>query len=198
MNDQEIPQGMLLEHERKYLTDVVLKYKPNVILESGTWYGGGSTLSLVKGLYENEKGILHTVEEHSDYYEIANNFYKNSQYSKYIKLYKDNFINMINNFNLLEVDLVFLDGGDEKPCGNAKLDINEYLENYNVSENVQSFKILEEKIRPNTHIILHDWFYSHGRGNFVKRYLEKEDKMKNYKLEKSFSQYTGMAHLIKL
>ena len=195
-NEQIIPPGQLLEQERKYLTDIVLKIKPNIVLESGTWYGGGSTLSLVKGLFENKKGTLHTVEEHYDYYKIANDFYKNSQYSEHIKLYHNSFVNVIRDMNLLEVDLIFLDGGDEKPGGHPKLDYSKYVDNYNLSENVQSFKIIEQKIKPNTHIILQDWGY--GRGSFVKQYLIKENKMQNYKLEHSLSEYTGMAHLIKL
>ncbi len=192
------PPGQLSQEEKNYLTSVVLHIKPNIVLESGTWFGGGSTLSLVHGLYKNKKGILHTVEEVVGFFQVASNYYVNSKYSSFIKLYNDSFISVINNMNLSEVDLFFLDGGDETPEGQHKLPISEYINNYDVSENVQSFKIIEKQIKPNTHLILHDWNIPHGRGNFIKRYLEKENKMKHYKLQCCLNTTTGLAHLIKI
>lgn len=192
------PEGQLSQEERKYLTNVVLDIKPNIILESGTWFGGGSTLSLVDGLYQNKRGILHTVEEVLGFFEVANNYYLNSKYLNFIKLYNSSFISVINNMNLSDVNLIFLDGGDETPDGQTKLPLSEYINDYNVSENVQSFKIIEEKIKSNTHIILHDWNVKEGRGNFVKRYLEKENKIKHYKMHSCLNNTTGLAHLIKI
>lgn len=198
ININQTPPGQLSIEERNYLKNAVITFKPNLIIESGTWFGGGSTLSLVEGLYKNKKGILHTVEEVTGYYNIANNFYKNSKYLNFIKLYNSSFVSFINNIDLSQVDFIFLDGGDETPEGTHKLELKEYLNDYNCSENVQSFKIIEQKIKPNTHIILHDWNHMHGRGNFVKRYLEKEDKMKYFKLHNCLNFTTGLAHLIKL
>lgn len=197
-NTNTIPPGQLSIEERKYLKNVVTTFKPNLLLESGTWFGGGSTLSLVEGLYENKKGILHTVEEVTGYYTVANNFYKNSKYLDFIKLHNSSFISFINTIDLSEIDLIFLDGGDEAPDGKHKLELKEYLKDYNCSENVQSFKIIEERIKPNTHVILHDWNDVQGRGNFVKRYLEKEDKMKYFKIHNCLNITTGLMHLIKI
>ena len=57
-----IPSGQMTDNEKQYIYNLVKNINSKLSLESGTWYGGGSTLSLAKGLYET-KGILHTFEE---------------------------------------------------------------------------------------------------------------------------------------
>jgi hypothetical protein len=197
-----IPQGQMTKEEREYIYNTIIKNNIKSAIESGTWYGGGSTLSLTKGLYETN-GFLHTFEEHYDFYEVAKNFYVNSIYSKNIELHNTSFMNGLKNFSdefFKNVDLILLDGGDELPNGYHKQDITVYLNDYNLSENVESFKFLEEKISVGCHLLLHDWSINIGRGNFVKRYLEdtKNDKFEVVNVIDDGITLTGFAHLIKV
>jgi hypothetical protein len=197
---QNIPEGQMSENERNYITDVVKKLKPKISIESGTWYGGGSTLSIVKGLL-NTDGVLYTYEEHFDFYDVAKNFYDNSEYTNNIQLFNLSFINGINEFNdkfYDLVDFILLDGGDELPNGSHKFDVNEYIKEYNISENVQSFKILENKIKIGCHLLLHDWSIDIGRGHFVKRYLEESGNIKNFEIINLLNDTTGLIHLKKI
>lgn len=198
--EQNIPDGQMSENERNYITDVVKSLNPKISIESGTWYGGGSTLSIVKGLL-NTNGVLYTYEEHFDFYNVAKNYYDNSEYINNIQLFNETFINGINKFDdkFYElVDFILLDGGDELPNGQHKLDVSEYLKEYDKSENVQSFKILENKIKIGTHLLLHDWGVDIGRGHFVKRYLEESGNIKNFEIINLLNDTTGLVHLKKI
>jgi hypothetical protein len=155
-------------------------------------------LSLAKGLYET-KGILHTFEEHYDFYKIAKEFYDSSIYDN-VKLYNSSFTNGLKEFSddfLKSVDLILLDGGDELPNGKHKLSILEYINDYNNSENVQSFILLENKINVGCNLLLHDWSIIEGRGNFIKRYLEDTNNTK-FELINIIPGSTGLAHLKKI
>jgi hypothetical protein len=194
-----IPLGQMSTNEKKYIYDTIKNTNSKQAIESGTWYGGGSTLSLVKGLYETE-GVLYTFEENYSFYEVAKRFYDNSIYVNNIKLYNTSFINGLKNLSyefLNSVDLILLDGGDELPNGLHKLDISAYIQNYNVSENVQSFKFLEDKIRIGCNLLLHDWSVPEGRGNFIQRYLQDTNNT-NFKLIRVIPGSTGLAHIQKI
>ena len=193
------PEGQLSENERFFLENLVIEKKPRKILESGTWKGGGSTLSLTKGLYSNQSGVLETFEEHEPFHLVAKNYYTNSVYQSYIKLYNGTFLKEIQKFSddyYEDLDLIFLDGGDEAPNGLHKLEVSEYLNDYTVSENLQSFIFLSKKIKSNTIVALHDWSVTEGRGNFVKRYLEDID-FRGFELLQVVDGSTGLAILIK-
>jgi predicted O-methyltransferase YrrM len=57
-------EGQLNEDERQLLTSAVLhtSRKPRVVLEVGTWLGGGSTLHLLRALEQNGEGHLWGIE----------------------------------------------------------------------------------------------------------------------------------------
>jgi hypothetical protein len=197
----ELPQGQLSSIEREYLFDIVVNLKPNIVLESGTWYGGGSTMSLAKGLFENQKGILHTYEEHTPFYSVANNFYKSSKYNMFVQLHNGTFIDGVNSFtpeDFDSVDIIFLDGGDEAPNGHTKYDIKVYYNDPTKSENVQSFVLLDSLVKPNTHI-LHDWSVYGGRGSFVQEYFHRNPYIANkYRFVSVVGGSTGLAHLVRV
>jgi hypothetical protein len=188
-------KGQLNQIERNYLHNLVIDKKPDIILESGTWYGGGSTLAMVSALKNNNKGILYTYETHIPFYNVATKYYRNSIYYNYIKLLNEDFVIAISNLGedfYKKVSIVFLDGGDENQFGQLKLPICMYPES---SENLASFKILENKVNRGTHVICHDWLVENGRGTFIKWYLDLK-KWEGWKLE-FLEQSYGMAHLIK-
>ena len=77
--------GQLWYCERKLLHETIKKYKPSVCVEIGTWKGGGSTLFIGQALYENKKGILHTIEIYPDYYnESLSNYQKHLSGKHYL------------------------------------------------------------------------------------------------------------------
>jgi hypothetical protein len=78
-----------------------------------------------------------------------------------------------------------------------KLSILEYINDYNNSENVQSFILLENKINVGCNLLLHDWSIIEGRGNFIKRYLEDTNNTK-FELINIIPGSTGLAHLKKI
>src|SRR5271165_1691603 len=161
MDDIQIPEGQLSDVERNYLFNVVVSLKPHLVIESGTWLGGGSTLFLVKGLFENKMGKLHTYETHTPYWESASNFYEKSIYKPYILLFNEEFVQGIKKYNFDDNKVViFLDGEDESG-GRLKLPPEMYPE---ASENLATFKILESKVKSGTNVLLHDWTVDMGRG----------------------------------
>jgi len=87
------PPGQLSETERQYLYDQVKIIGPRTVLESGTWYGGGSTLSITRALHDlGTGGVLHTWEEHAPFHEVAQTFYAASDYSASIVLHRGSFV----------------------------------------------------------------------------------------------------------
>lgn len=197
MNNE--PEGHLSDYERSFLIDLVKKIKPIKILECGTWKGGGSTLCFAKGLLANQNGILDTYEEYEPFFSGAKNYYSSSQYKSFVNLYNGDFLTEIQKLSdeyYSDLELVFLDGGDENPNGLPKLEDHKYIEDYNVSENVQFFKYLSGKIKAGTILLLHDWSIPNGRGNFVKRYLD-DINFEGFALLDVIGGSTGMAYLIK-
>ena len=68
--------GQLNSEERRIITTAVLEaeQKPKVVLEVGTWLGGGSTLHLLRALEQNGVGHLWGVEaDRSTYDEMLKN-----------------------------------------------------------------------------------------------------------------------------
>jgi predicted O-methyltransferase YrrM len=64
-------EGQLNETERRILTEVILRApkKPQVVVEVGTWLGGGSTLHILRALEENGAGHLWGIEADRSIYE---------------------------------------------------------------------------------------------------------------------------------
>ncbi len=54
--------GQLSTEERRLLTECILEARPGVVLEVGTWLGGGSTLHILRALHQNGTGRLWGIE----------------------------------------------------------------------------------------------------------------------------------------
>lgn len=70
MSEPEI-EGQLNPTERRLLTQAILEAtpKPQVLLEVGTWLGGGSTLNILRALEQNGTGHLWGIEADRTVYE---------------------------------------------------------------------------------------------------------------------------------
>jgi predicted O-methyltransferase YrrM len=70
MSPAEIP-GQLNPEERRLITSAIVDApkKPRVVLEVGTWLGGGSTLSILRALENNGQGHLWGIEADRSIYD---------------------------------------------------------------------------------------------------------------------------------
>jgi predicted O-methyltransferase YrrM len=71
MTTPTIIEGQLNTAERKLLSDAILNAprKPEVVIEVGTWLGGGSTLHILRALEQNGVGHLWGVEADRSIYD---------------------------------------------------------------------------------------------------------------------------------
>lgn len=60
----QVIEGQLNAREREILTAAILgrEPKPNIVVEVGTWLGGGSTIQFLKALHHNGHGHLYGIE----------------------------------------------------------------------------------------------------------------------------------------
>jgi len=117
--------------------------KPNTIIEIGT-YTGYSALCMAEGLITN--GKLHTIDINEEYTSIANRYFNRSKYSKNIKQYIGNALNIIptltGNFQL-----AFIDADKENYSAYFDLIIDKIdLNGYIIADNVLwSGKVTKEE-----------------------------------------------------
>ena len=114
-------EGQLNAQERKLLMDAVINapIKPQIIIEVGTWCGGGSTLHLLAALEKNDKGHLWGIEADPAIYErMMENITKKAAAAARLFTPIFGFSQNVIPKWLAElpkdamVDFVFLDGGD--------------------------------------------------------------------------------------
>ncbi len=139
--------GQLSAGERQLLTDVILRSpkKPQVVLEVGTWLGGGSTLHILRALDQNQEGHLWGIEADRSVYErmIANiRLAAPEAASRFTPLF--GFSHQVIPRWLaeqgpgLQLNLVFLDGG------------------HNPAEQIMEFRLLHDRIAENGVLMAHD------------------------------------------
>lgn len=140
-------EGQLNAAERDFITQAILKapVKPRIVLEVGTWLGGGSTLHFLRALHANGEGRLWGVEAFKEIYEkmIAN-------IQAGVPEAADRFTPLFGFSTQViptwlkslptgsEVDCVFLDGGD------------------NPYEQIEEFNLLAPHIRTGGVLMAHD------------------------------------------
>jgi len=191
------PSGQLADVERRYLYDLVRVTRPQIVVESGTWKGGGSTLFLANALADNADGELHSWESHEPFHREATSFYRRQKRLRdRVHLHLGDFVRAAEGFSnsfISGTGVVFLDGGDETPEGKLKLPEDQYPA---ASENVRSFQLLSPRLQPGTHLLLHDWGVQGGRGMFVRQVLER-DGFGPWRIVEVLKTGTGMCHMIK-
>jgi len=64
-------EGQMNSEERNLIKQLIIQKKPKVVFEIGTWKGGGSTLSIASGLFENKSGVLYTCETEKAFFQQA-------------------------------------------------------------------------------------------------------------------------------
>ena len=156
--------GQLNPRERHLLQNALRSApkKPEIVLEVGTWLGGGSTLHILRVLHENGMGHLWGIEADEDIYEKMN------------RNIREAFQEGANCFSPLfgfsetiipqwlrtlppnaEIDFVFLDGGN------------------NPMEQVTEFRLLESRISVGGQLMAHD--AKLRKGKMLVPYLQRLD-----------------------
>ena len=150
MSESSIPitrsiDGQLSNEERRILTECILQTKPTVVIEVGTWLGGGSTLHILRALHQNGKGRLWGIESDRDVYERLLVNLRNAapeaidRFTPLFGLSQEVLPHWIaGEGSGLSVDVAFLDGGDQP------------------QEQITEFELLDPLIPVGGHLFAHD------------------------------------------
>jgi len=177
-------EGQLNAEERRLLTTAVLDApaKPQVVLEVGTWLGGGSTLHFLKALEANGEGHLWGIEADKTIYErmIAN--IRSAvpeaahRFTPLFGLSKDVIPRWLEEQGPnVVVDVVFLDGGD------------------NPYEQIMEFQLLEKRIPIGGRLLTHDANFR--KGKWLRPYLGQLD---NWQVELHNVSAEGLLEAVKI
>lgn len=108
--------------ERKLLYDTVMARKPEIIVETGTCRGGGSTYYIASALANlaEADGIsrqFHTIEFNPEFYDYALALYEGAlrHLNKHVTFHFGNSLNLLRGFaqTFSKVDFLMLDGGHD-------------------------------------------------------------------------------------
>lgn len=174
--------GQLSPEERAFISKTILdlEVKPEVVVEVGTWLGGGSTLHILRALQSNGRGHLWGVEAEKGIYErmIAN--IRSAvpeaaeRFTPLLGLSTSVLPDWLKTLKV-QIDVVFLDGGG------------------NPFEQIQEFKLLAPQIRTGGVLMSHD---AHTRkGKWLVPYLSLLD---NWKVEIHDFTFAGLLHARKV
>ena len=156
--------GQLNQEERRVITAAILETskKPRVVLEVGTWLGGGSTLHFLRALEKNGEGHLWGIEaDKSIYDQMIENLRRAApdaiQRFTPIFGYSDEMIpQWLRSLGAeVKVDLAFLDGGN------------------NPGEQITEFQLLDPHIPIGGQLLAHD--ANMRKGKWLVPYLSRLD-----------------------
>lgn len=167
-------EGQLWKADRKMLYDTVLETSADIVVEVGTWLGGGSTLSISKGLYQQGKGKLYTVEMIDEFHKKAKKSYAKEKpellpyieflLGKSLEVFPPLLKELSNKSGTKRIiDIVFLDGCGTKSKGGHTSTFDE-------------FKLFEKYIKPGGIFMMHDWL--DAKAELVKPHIEKSGNWK--------------------
>lgn len=138
-------EGQLLQVEREFLHEAVLRARPRLVLEVGTWKGGGSTYYIASALgklrLDGHECQFHTCETDPDRHREASSIYAGPPWNAFVHCHNvpssDLIASLISQGAI--PDWVFFDGP----------------ENEDVNHN--DFLTLDKHMRSGSHFSAHDW-----------------------------------------
>jgi predicted O-methyltransferase YrrM len=176
--------GQLNEQERRILTAAVrdAAKKPDVVMEVGTWLGGGSTLHFLRALHENGQGHLWGIEADRGIYERMIQNIRDAapeaaaRFTPVFGRSQEAIPQWLSERGAKEtVDLVFLDGGD------------------NPLEQITEFKLLADRIPIGGRLLAHD--AKLRKGKWLRPYLSLLD---NWRVQLHDVSGEGLLEAVKL
>jgi len=134
-------EGQLWPVERQTLKNLVTKNKPGIVLEIGTWKGGGSTYQIATALHDLKKGHLYTCEPDKHLFNTANTLY--SGYQRHLPV---TCMNCPSNEAIEQLlgkgkipDFVFMDGPEDPDVC------------------LDDLQVLEQQMKAGSMVVFHDW-----------------------------------------
>jgi predicted O-methyltransferase YrrM len=176
--------GQLNSEERRIITAAVLEaeQKPKVVLEVGTWLGGGSTLHLLRALEKNGTGRLWGIEaDRSTYDEMLKNIRAAApealhRFTPLFGFSQQEIPRWLGELGPEEkVDVAFLDGGN------------------NPGEQIDEFKLLDPRIPIGGQLMAHD--AKMRKGKWLVPYLSRLD---NWEVQLHDVSENGLLHARKI
>lgn len=173
-------EGQLNAAERAILTAAILEKspKPQIVLEIGTWLGGGSTLHFLRALEKNGQGHLYGIECDRSIYErmienirqaapeAAHRFtplfgFSQEVIPKFLAEQKPGF----------QIDVAFLDGGN------------------NPQEQMDEFALIDSRMPVGSRLLAHDAKLRKGRwlGPYISRLDNWESQLHDISVEGLFT-----------
>ena len=135
-------QGQMRPTEREAMYNMLIRKKPDILLEIGTWKGGGSTYIISAAAYEYG-GCLHSIEINKEFHDYAKNLFRNRM-------------------NILEPHVVFHLGDASEviprisplldPLGFVLFDGKEDAE-----QTMKEYNLVKDLLGPRAIIACHDW-----------------------------------------
>ena len=154
--------GQMWYAERKALYETILRYHPDVVCESGTWLGGGSTLFISQALFDNKKGVLHTTEADAERAASATQNYERhlSHLRPFVQFHCGSSVEAFPAIlaQSRKIDAVLLDGAED-----AEATFSE-------------FRMFEPSLSPNAIVMAHDW--NTAKAALIRPFLEKSSEWK--------------------
>lgn len=98
--------------EREFLHESVIAARPNIVLEVGTWKGGGSTWQILEALKKNGSGMLYTCETDNDFFRESKELYGNDPQIEVCHESSESLISGMIQKNLIP-DFIFFDGPED-------------------------------------------------------------------------------------
>lgn len=135
--------GQMWAFERRLLFQTVRHNRPQIVCESGTWLGGGSTYFIAAALQANGSGLLHTTEAMPDFYARATAYYTRHlpQLKGYVRFHEGKSTEVYPPLlpQIAPVDLLLLDGAEE------------------AQETWDEFQMFAPFLASNAVVVAHDW-----------------------------------------
>ena len=176
--------GQLNPEERRIITAAILNApaKPRIVIEVGTWLGGGSTLHFLRALQQNGEGHLWGVEADRSIYDRMIGNIRNAipeamhRFTPIFGLSQDVIPRWLEELGAEAcVDVAFLDGGD------------------NPMEQITEFQLLADRIPVGGQLLAHD--AKLRKGKWLRPYLGLLD---NWKVELHDISVEGLLTAVKL
>lgn len=138
-------EGQMLPAERQFLYDCVTAARPQLVLEVGTWKGGGSTWQIANAVLQlrtaGSRAQFHTCEPDPELFQEAFAIYAGSPWNEFVRCHElpsTRLITRLSNVGL-HPDFVFFDGPEDEDTA------------------LNDFRALDPVLRVGTKFMMHDW-----------------------------------------
>ena len=141
-------EGQMNVDERKALYELIMKKKPEIVVETGTCRGGGTTYYIASALrnlfiVDGIKREFHTIEMKEEFFSYALHLYYEGKL-KYLKpfitaFYHGNSLDVLREVGFKKIDVAMLDGGADSMAS------------------LYDFTTIRHLIPIGGYVVLHDW-----------------------------------------